>query len=460
MKIFGKSALLVAFFLCCTLLNPSTGVIQCPQLPWLRNGHLACTTPSLAVNTVCKAVCDRGYNLHGSTTRKCQANGSWSGSPAKCQVVTCAPHPVVPLARVNRDDCITKRVLFYRTCTFICPRGYHFKNDGYHVKSNYCQIDGTWQHKNLGSCHDYMEPYVTCPHDVMVETSLGKPTAEVSWSAIKVSDNSVSVDPSAHVTVKSSHTSPHKFTIGSHRVKITATDGSGNSRQCSFSVVVRDVEPPKFQKCPADITVECVDQECRVTWDRPIASDNSGFHPMIDCSRNSGDKFFRGVHEVQCQARDGSSNTAKCKFTVTVKGKSCPHRPAPKNGALVCLEAGRDRLCLVHCSSRYDVPAFAPPTAYMCSRGKWTTFLNPALTSQWPDCSVAYLPGAARKLGGPGTAHYYYYSGSASDAAVQAKMKQNFVAALSSPTLPLCTMQGIFKCDVKNIKIYIGKTKV
>ena len=29
--------------------------------------------------------CDSGFDLHGSATRKCEADGKWSGEEAKCQ---------------------------------------------------------------------------------------------------------------------------------------------------------------------------------------------------------------------------------------------------------------------------------------------------------------------------------------------------------------------------------------
>ena len=85
---------------------------------------------------------------------------------------------------------------------------------------------------------DRLQPDVICPRDVTVNAALGKHTAEVSWS-VKTTDNSVSVEPSAHVSVSSSHTSPHTFPIGRHIVRVKATDRAGNSQHCDFQVTVK-----------------------------------------------------------------------------------------------------------------------------------------------------------------------------------------------------------------------------
>ena len=85
---------------------------------------------------------------------------------------------------------------------------------------------------------DRLQPDVICPRDVTVNAALGKHTAEVSWS-VKTTDNSVSVEPSAHVSVSSSYTSPHTFPIGRHIVGVKATDRAGNSQHCDFHVTVK-----------------------------------------------------------------------------------------------------------------------------------------------------------------------------------------------------------------------------
>ena len=51
-----------------------------------------------------------------------------------------------------------------------------------------------------------------------------------------MTDNSVIVDPNAKITVTSTHESSQQFPIGATDVQVTASDSTGNTATCSFSV--------------------------------------------------------------------------------------------------------------------------------------------------------------------------------------------------------------------------------
>ena len=77
-------------------------------------------------------------------------------------------------------------------------------------------------------------------------------------------------------TLTSSHDSGDTFPVGSTTVTYTATDGSGNETQDTFTITVTDNEDPVIADCPADITQDSDAGVCEavVTWAAPTASDN------------------------------------------------------------------------------------------------------------------------------------------------------------------------------------------
>lgn len=54
-----------------------------------------------------------------------------------------------------------------------------------------------------------------------------------------MTDNSVIVDPNAKITVTSTHQSSQEFPIGATDVQVTASDSTGNTATCSFTVDIK-----------------------------------------------------------------------------------------------------------------------------------------------------------------------------------------------------------------------------
>ena len=80
---------------------------------------------------------------------------------------------------------------------------------------------------------------MTCPFNTIIANTIeGKATGIVSWK-VKVTDNSVDVDPTAKITVKSSHQPLQEFPIGITHVRVTATDSVGYVAICSFCIEIR-----------------------------------------------------------------------------------------------------------------------------------------------------------------------------------------------------------------------------
>ncbi|XP_020615812.1 CUB and sushi domain-containing protein 3-like isoform X2 [Orbicella faveolata] len=79
--------------------------------------------------------CDEGFILRGSRSRRCQANGTWSGNQTYCEAVDCGPL-TVPMNGSSSGDL----TVFPNSMHFICDPG--FILNGSSIRT--CQPDGTW----------------------------------------------------------------------------------------------------------------------------------------------------------------------------------------------------------------------------------------------------------------------------------------------------------------------------
>lgn len=108
------------------------------------------------------------------------------------------------------------------------------------------------------------------------------------------------------------------FLTGVHPIVYVATDNSGNSASCSFSIAIRDIVPPKFNSCPPDITVKNANP-CGnvVSWDFPKATDNCQLDTIIS-TKLPTDTIVNQVTNVVIRAVDASGNADTCSFTITL----------------------------------------------------------------------------------------------------------------------------------------------
>jgi hypothetical protein len=110
-------------------------------------------------------------------------------------------------------------------------------------------------------------------------------------------------------------------------VQCTATDSAGNVGTCSFTVTVRDIQPPVIT-CPPDISVtNAHDAWTTVVTYTPTASDNCPGVGAPVCNPPSGTAFGVGTHTVNCSVQDVAGNSSQCSFTVTVHPGNVPPVP-------------------------------------------------------------------------------------------------------------------------------------
>ena len=85
---------------------------------------------------------------------------------------------------------------------------------------------------------DTEPPVITCPANITQANDPGQCGAVINYT-VTATDNCTS-----SVTVTVQPASGTFFPVGITTVNATATDASGNTSTCSFTVTVNDVEPP------------------------------------------------------------------------------------------------------------------------------------------------------------------------------------------------------------------------
>ena len=89
-----------------------------------------------------------------------------------------------------------------------------------------------------------------------------------------------------------------------------------------FELLFTDIEPPRIQSCPRDITLPAESRRSsrsRVGWTPPIARDNV-LLLSLECDYASGSSFTLGRTEVTYTAKDKHGNSAECTFSVYITG--------------------------------------------------------------------------------------------------------------------------------------------
>ena len=167
---------------------------------------------------------------------------------------------------------------------------------------------------NTASCqftvtvNDNENPTITCPANKVQSTDPNACSAVVTFSAT-ANDNcgvSYTCDPASGST----------FQKGTTTVTCTATDTSGNTAGCQFTVTVNDTQPPAIT-CPANIVKEPTCPSGAKASFAPVVSDNCPGVGFV-CSPATGSTFPIGTTTVTCTATDTSGNSTACSFTVTV----------------------------------------------------------------------------------------------------------------------------------------------
>jgi hypothetical protein len=167
---------------------------------------------------------------------------------------------------------------------------------------------------------DTEKPVINCSGNMSVNTEPGRCDAVVTFAA-SATDN-------CSYTLACNPPSGTRFNKGVRPVLCTATDPSGNSNTCSFTVTVRDTELPVIS-CPTNMTLHTDPGLCsvRATFAPQVADNCPG--ATVACVPPSGSEFPIGTTTVICQGTDAAGNTRGCAFDVTVVDTEPPRLNCP-----------------------------------------------------------------------------------------------------------------------------------
>ncbi|HMW39424.1 MAG: HYR domain-containing protein [Saprospiraceae bacterium] len=110
--------------------------------------------------------------------------------------------------------------------------------------------------------------------------------------------------------------------------KATDPNDSNLVAYCVQLIELKDVTPPVFNACPANITVNTNTIDCKavVIWTPPAVSDNCG-HVQLTSNFAPGYAFPVGTTTVNYTAQDDCGNTIQHIFTITVVNTCCNTKP-------------------------------------------------------------------------------------------------------------------------------------
>ena len=77
----------------------------------------------------CSFTCNTGYELTGSTERRCQSDGSWSGSPVSCSIMECTSSSL-PMNSMLAESCSSR---YQSMCELQCQEGFTGTGDPSYV---------------------------------------------------------------------------------------------------------------------------------------------------------------------------------------------------------------------------------------------------------------------------------------------------------------------------------------
>lgn len=159
--------------------------------------------------------------------------------------------------------------------------------------------------------NDCTPPTISCPRELTAEARNESGTT-VTWPAATGYDNKPEPPVFSY-----SHAAGDNFPLGPTQITATATDESGNSAQCTFTVKVRDTQPPSLT-CPQDHETWRTTRY-GATVDYPLATATDTVSPpALTYEPPPGSDFIVGITPVIVTATDAAGNVSRCTFRVGV----------------------------------------------------------------------------------------------------------------------------------------------
>ena len=167
---------------------------------------------------------------------------------------------------------------------------------------------------------DIQAPQIYCPPNLTKNTDPGQCSAVTSFYATGVDNCGIS-----SVVQTAGHASNSAFPTGVSTVVFKATDESGNTQTCSFTITVTDKEAPVASCKNKTLELNAAGKAILSTDDIfQSGSDNCGAINQVSVSPNLFTCNDLGLKTATLTVDDGHGNTATCTATITVLDKRAP----------------------------------------------------------------------------------------------------------------------------------------
>ncbi len=134
--------------------------LTCPGLANPTNGSVSAPTRNRGDTAVYS--CDTGYNLLGSKTRTCQADGTWNAAEPTCTIVDCGA-----LTDPANGSVSASPTTYGSIATYTCQTGYGLVG----TSPRTCQADGTWSDTAPTCSQSYCPTPASPPHGAVTTTA-------------------------------------------------------------------------------------------------------------------------------------------------------------------------------------------------------------------------------------------------------------------------------------------------
>ncbi len=170
-------------------------------------------------------------------------------------------------------------------------------------------------------------PVITCPNNITVNTANGMCSAVVNYNPTITGIPTPAVTYSLTRATTGNGTgtgSGATFNKGVTTVTITATNDCGTAN-CSFTVTVRDVQPPAIT-CPPAVTVQCAADVPAVNIAAVTATDNCAVVTVTHVSDIISNRVCENKYTLTrtYRATDEAGNTTNCQQIITVNDDIAP----------------------------------------------------------------------------------------------------------------------------------------
>jgi hypothetical protein len=178
--------------------------------------------------------------------------------------------------------------------------------------------------------NDVEAPVITCPVSQVVNASANC-VATMNYAAATATDN-CSVSSVQRISGPASGT---PLTLGTETITFRASDPSGNTDDCSFTIEYRDITPPTVSCRPATAVLDANGQgSITVAAVEQTSNDNCGITAKT-VYPNTFDCNNVGFNSVTLTVSDASGNSTSCTSTVTVQDATAPTALCVANHSIV-----------------------------------------------------------------------------------------------------------------------------